>query len=402
MKEVQLHHMDEVIESFFRTHTASHFVKDFRALFVAGLDPQSAEGQLQRQQQVAYIMRAITRLPMGPEHVTLQGPGEYTLKVPTDLTRGDIEQGARACLPWLAHSLLKPEPLTRAQWAATPLTVPEGWNPLNLKSMSRHLDRPLTAARLLQDPRRGVWEAFGHYLQSQHIGSMARSETQAGSVVMHYNDGRPCRTLRLDALDIRAGKPIKHFLRELCGMPVGLHRANALDKDHVARHFERQTNVGQAKPGRLTDHQWAQALLTTPPDWPALNLQGIASHLPLNSEVLVQSTGELMAVAAGRYLKSLGIQKVSRSEDLAGHVILEPSHGPSRSVRLDQLEATGADGAAALMHYLRDLGRTPRQGPDHGPRIHYTAVAHPVPATPRPAHAREPAPAASSRQPGPT
>lgn len=374
MKEVQLAHREGMIASLYKVRN-SPLAQDFQSRFPARLDPRHPEGQRQQQAQVAYIMRVATRRPIRPEHVTLASDGTCTVQVPTDVSWQDIAQGMRIHFPWLRPDVLQPQRLTGDQWAATPLTTPEGWSPLDLHAMARNLRHPVTAAQLLGDRRRGALEAFGHYMRDRGIERMLRSDTQAGCVVMHYADGRESKCLRVDAMDIRAGTPIKHFLRDLSGMPFERHAANALDKDLGPPPSARREGTARAASRLLTHAEWAMASLNTPPGWPPLDLQGIAPHLPLGADALLQMQDSRMAQAAGHYLKSRGIERLSRSADKAGHVTLQFAQGPASSVRLDHLDSPHAEGAAALMHFLRDLGHTPPAQPGQrtGPP-HYTAI----------------------------
>jgi hypothetical protein len=253
MKTIQLAHMDQVVDALYDPNNVSVAATAFRASC-----PRTGLGKsvALTQWQMAFALGSATGHPFLPSHITPNGHGRCTVQLPKDLTPDAVQQGLLRNFhtprpnhipPRYVHMVAPTPPtslsapasartrnphtpaLTDEQWASAPLTTPAGWTPLTLGGMVAFFQRfgqgTVTGQQLLDDPRRGTAEAFGHFMRDRGVEGMRRSHSSAGTVVMLDAHGRLAERFSVDWLDQPevGGLRIMHGLRDLCGTPFAEH-----------------------------------------------------------------------------------------------------------------------------------------------------------------------------------
>ncbi len=278
MKTIQFAHMDQVVDALYDPNNVSVAASAFRA----SCPPRGLGASLALTQwQMAFALGSATGHPFMPSHITPNGHGRCTVQLPQDLMPEAVQQGLLRNFhtprplhtpPRYVHMVAPTPPLslsvpasartrnpdtpalTDEQWASARLTTPAGWTPLTLGGMAAYFhgfeQGTVTAQQLLDDPRRGTAEAFGHFMRDRGVERMRRSHSSAGAVVMLDAHGRLAERFSVDWLDQPevGGRRIMHGLRDLCGTPFAEHLQT---RPRASAHFaDLEAHTPQPRPAK--------------------------------------------------------------------------------------------------------------------------------------------------------
>ncbi len=276
MNTIQLAHMDQVVDALYDPNNTSIAATAFRA----SCPPRGmATSVALTQWQMAFALGSATGHPFLASHITPNGHGRCTVLLPQDLAPEAVQQGLLRNFhtprplhtpPRYVHMVAPTPPtslsapasartrhpdlpaLTDEQWSSARLATPPGWMPLNLGGMAAFFRRvaqgTVSAQQLLDDPRRGTAEAFGHFMRDRGVEGMRRSHSSAGTLVMLDANGRTAERLSVDWLDQPevGGRRIMHGLRDLCGTPFAEHLQTPPHR--ASAHFA-NVAAGDRRPG---------------------------------------------------------------------------------------------------------------------------------------------------------